>query len=386
MRVCPVHTLVFLYGCLNKKNKHNTLLVMKLGFIYFLLLIVVITPFLLNLLHNTSHSDIVPPHPLRRSRTNREAIDIEGKVSVTSVTSVIYHTDNSDDHTVSHTSSHREVGRSTLEVDADHAYDLNMLLMKYRPVIFLNTSEKYFPLTIQEFLASSQLVRCNNKTVLKDYGDITPENIASFNTEFVAPEDLMVEIRESAHNGHDPNTLAQVPVYVHVYDHPATNSIVAQYVFLYAYNGAQRIAGMDFGAHKGDVEHVSAFIDKSTHALTHMYFAAHNTGNGRLVPRDRIKFYHGGTHPVVYSARWSHGSYEKSGRFPQGRAHTGSVVDSVSMYDDMTDDTGVHWHPNTVVVIDNTTGWNVFKGTLGGGREKGPRAPSQQKGWYGKGL
>jgi hypothetical protein len=352
---------------------------MKLPFIYFLLLVVGIVPFLLHwVFHSNNQSPlayivVVPLHPLRRSPTDREAIDI-----------ITFH-ENSDDPgpTLPPDSTPDEEEE---QVDSSSSVDLNMLLMKYRPVIYLNTSEKYFPLTIQEFLASSQLVRCNNKTVLKDYGGITPENIASFNTEFAAPEDLMVEIRESAHNGHDPHTLAQVPVYVHVYDHPATNSIVAQYVFLYAYNGAQRIAGMDFGAHKGDVEHVSVFIDKTTHTLTHMYFAAHNTGTGRLVPRDRIKFYHGGTHPVVYSARWSHASYEKSGKFPQGRAHTGSVVDSVSMYDDMTDDTGVHWRPNTVVVIDNTTGWNVFKGTLGGGRERGPRAPSQQKGWYGKGL
>ena len=346
---------------------------MKLGFIYFLLLfVVVITPFILKwTLHN--NNQLTDSYSIARN--------------------FIYHNDNSDDHELLQVLSSstneggrtNEVGRTPLST-SDHANDLNMLLMKYRPVIYLNTSEKYFPLTIEEFLANSQLVRCNNKTVLKDYGDITPENMASFNTEFAAPEDLMVEIRESAHNGHDPNTLSQVPVYVHVYDHPATNSIVAQYVFLYAYNGAQRIAGMDFGAHKGDVEHVSVFIDKTTHALTHMYFAAHNTGNGRLVPRDRIKFYHGGTHPVVYSARWSHASYEKSGKFPQGRAHTGSVVDSVSMYDDMTDDTGVHWRPNTVVVISNTTGWNTFKGTLGGGKDRGPRAPSQQKGWYGNGL
>ena len=266
------------------------------------------------------------------------------------------------------------------------------LLLKYRPVVYFNTAEKYFPVTIEEFLANSRLVRSNNKAaVLKNYGEITTQNIGSFNEAFGGgaagpPEDLMVEIQDSVHRGHDQNTLDEVPVYVHAYDDPSTNSLVAQYVFLYAYNGAQHVAGQDFGAHKGDVEHVSVFIDKTTHEITKIYFAAHNTGNGRLVTRASGGLQFEGSRPVVYSARWSHASYEKKGKFPQGRATTGSVIDKVSTYDDMTDDTGTKWRPDTVVVIDDTTGWNAFKGNLGGGKDRGPRAPLQQKGWYGKGL
>ena len=265
------------------------------------------------------------------------------------------------------------------------------LLLKYRPVVYLNTAEKFFPVSIEDFLANSRLVRSNNKAVLKDYGEITTQNIGSFNDVYGGAgggpaEDLMVEIRDSAHPGTARDRLHEVPVYVAAYDDPSTNSLVAQYVFLYAYNGAQHVAGQDFGAHKGDVEHVSVFIDKTTHEITQIYFAAHNTGNGRLVTRDSGRLQFEGAQPVVYSARWSHASYEKKGKFPQGRAHTGSVIDKVSTYDDMTDDTGAKWRPDTVVVIDDTTGWNTFKGNLGGGADRGPRAPLQQKGWYGKGL
>ncbi len=302
------------------------------------------------------------------------------------------------------------------------------LIFAFRPVVYFNTAEKFFPCTIEQFLADSRLVcrrhdngvgvdvGAHDDVVYADYGELTTENIQAVTEAAVtasacgrAPHDLMIEIRDAAHAGHNRSTLDHVPVYAHVYDDRAQNSIVVQYVFLYAYNGAQRVARIDFGAHKGDVEHVTVFINKTSERVAAIYFAAHGTGTGRLVKneeddgrgiraaeeapgnrhrgRGRLKFE--GLRPVVYAARWSHASYEKKGSFPQGRPRTGSaLLDHVSAYNDMTDDTGVKWRPESVVVIDESTGWNTFPGNLGGGlgANKGPRAPSRQTGWYGQGL
>lgn len=251
---------------------------------------------------------------------------------------------------------------------------VNSLLYNLRPVIYLNTAEKFFPTSIEEMIQVSSLT-LGGGPILMAQGTVNMDNIASLNTKFdptASPpgHDLRLNVSNDSHGGHNTATIDEVPVYVYSYE--TDTSIIAQYIFIYNYNGAQKIAGMDFGQHPGDIEHISVFIDKTTEKITQIYFAEHGTGDGMMVQASDIIFE--GDRPRIYSARWSHASYPKAGKWPVKAAH--------DIYNDMTDDTGVHWYPNTIVPIDDKTPWNQFNGNFGG--NGGPRSPLSQ-GWWGNG-
>lgn len=262
------------------------------------------------------------------------------------------------------------------------------LKYKFRPIIKFNSAEKFFPTSIESMLSVSSLTLGTSSTVLVSAGGITTENIATFNNIYDAGSNppgynLRITVPEAYHRGdasfenavatQQLNVTNSVPIYVHQYDLDAATMVI-QYIILYNYNGSQKLPIIgDVGMHKGDVEHVSVYVDKNTQKITNIYFAAHATGSGMFVAASGVQFE--GDRPIVYAARSSHASYPAKNRYP--------VQDAFGLYEDVTDDTGVHWYTENIIVIDENTPWNQFKGNLGG--SGGPRSPMSQ-GWWNTGL
>lgn len=262
------------------------------------------------------------------------------------------------------------------------------LSYKFKPIIYFNSAEKFFPTSIENMLSVSSLTLGDDKNILVKPGDITTNNIGTFNSKYdpsSTPQgyNLRINVSEKSHEG-DPSfkesvnnkqmkITNNVPIYVHYYDLDKSTMVI-QYMFLYNYNGSHKFPILgDLGQHPGDLEHISVYVDKNTEKITKIYFAAHSTETGMFINASNIQFEE--DRPIIYAARSSHASYPSKGHF--------SVNAAYGLYDDVTDDTGLHWYTENIVFIDENTPWNQFKGNLGG--KGGPRTPMSQ-GWWNKGI
>ena len=268
------------------------------------------------------------------------------------------------------------------------------LYYKFRPILYFNSAEKFFPSSIEYILENSTLTRGSDKTILLGLGKINTTNIGEFNDKYDKDSNpssnpprsgynLRINDIEDIHYGDNSfrttttkkNLVNDVPIYVNTHNID-DSTLLIQYIFVYPYNGSQRILGRNYGMHPGDIEHISVLVDKNKEKIIKIFFGAHKTGvDGQDMKVDDKNLQFIGDRPVVYIARSSHATYpyHKKGGWP--------VKSANKIYNDMVDDGGVHWYTEKIVVIDDKTPWNTFRGNIGG--SGGPRAPLYQ-GWWNK--
>jgi len=277
------------------------------------------------------------------------------------------------------------------------------LAEKYAPYVIFSDGEKFFPCSVDWFIKRSRLVKVeeHESTLgplitgaakvkeLVPFGKVTEQDLIKpkWNDREVVL-DLMGN-RETYKGMPLVDNASPAPVYCRViYDGP--NKVILQYWFVYAYNGPfspVSIAGHGpFGIHEGDCEGIGVFLQKVDNQwrIASIYLARHGRERGELLEMTSeekskeaerkegnptpLEFYEG-THPIIYAAKFGHASYPT----PQGWLPTsdGDLVSKSKYY----------WFPSkNVVLIDDQTPWNQFKGRFGlaGG---GPRPPSD-KGFY----
>jgi hypothetical protein len=203
-----------------------------------------------------------------------------------------------------------------------------------RPVIYLHPDEKYFPLSVDDVLPPL-------------YGESDVIDI---------PSGLVKGSRR----------FAQIPVYYHCYRfnkrvitddriHPPGSLLAIHYGFFYPTSGPYEALGVKVGGHPGDFEHITALIDiiDAQHSeLVGVFFAAHNS-EGVLVHARHIEIE--GSRIVVYSAKGSHASFSKAGRFH--RAKTAYILADHTA-------AGAKWDSRVMLSMEEAK-WAAFKGVIG---------------------
>jgi hypothetical protein len=186
--------------------------------------------------------------------------------------------------------------------------------------------------------------------------------------------------------------LASAKCYVHV---QSTNSGKWQlaYLFLYPFNGA--IAIDKKITHEGDWEHVRVEVDKAGSNIIRVLFSAHAGGKWHVrysTTRGNTDGFRcsEGTHPIVYSARHSHASYQKSGRQHRPSAilpddYCGNGIewrtwDTLELLGDKADPPlGQEW-------LKFNGNWGEYRGSILGGIVEGPTGPAFKKWWKDSGF
>lgn len=232
---------------------------------------------------------------------------------------------------------------------------LNQLAVRFKPVVYLDSDEEYYPCSIEYFFSHSTYYRDNQPLYAK--GQITPTTLP----ESAKPGDALIVDRDF-YNGTE--NLIEVPIYAYPRDvvlEDGSEVVQISYCFIYTYNGPKYIFGcIPVGAHQGDVEHVTVELKKNScsetgvksYEITRVYFGAHKSDDGLWVAREDCEYTRRGQ-LVVYSAAGSHASYP----------HARDYIRCVGCADDYTNG-GVRWN-GPLVVIDSFTEWNNWPGHLG---------------------
>jgi hypothetical protein len=162
------------------------------------------------------------------------------------------------------------------------------------------------------------------------------------------PEGFFLNLRDSARPG-EPNNLANVPVYFEF-----LSGRYVQYYFFYANDDAQPI---NFADHEGDWERIAIDLDASNQPVQVAYYThgcdpkIYSWAN---VPKVN------GTHPIVWSAKGTHGSWHEVG---DGSRDTCNSVGGVG--EDQLSDSGPRWNTWTHMVNANQAPWYGFGGAWG---------------------
>ena len=144
-----------------------------------------------------------------------------------------------------------------------------------------------------------------------------------------------------------PCTLDDTPVYAFWVEKPNDDVSSSKYVdlvyfFYYPYNRGKSVFNTIWGNHVGDWEHVTVrlwwnYDDQNGWSLqpTQIYLPAHNFGS--TYDWDEITKVNNTPHPIVYSAKGSHGIWRESGDH-----FYGEVIQGVNLID-QTNDSGTYW-------------------------------------------
>ncbi|KAK9825116.1 hypothetical protein WJX74_010326 [Apatococcus lobatus] len=268
------------------------------------------------------------------------------------------------------------------------------LIASYAPRVYLCPGEPFLPSSI-DFALQNEQVDINGIPVGGQPATLTPSNLNFQNSPNGAEKSSHLTTKEplSSPSSFNPaflkgQTPATVPVYAIVVPRSLTSTSV-YYWFFYPYNLGKdvglclnqigsdltmSISGPDvapasssmavrapssaakctgyqriLGDHIGDWEHLEIRFDISGTAPrpTSIYLAAHNGGANFTWGDPTIQLYQS-THPVVFSANGSHGTYNTPGNHDYG---TKTVLDQVIGVYDVTGN-GVVWDTfNKVVVV-----------------------------------
>ncbi len=193
-------------------------------------------------------------------------------------------------------------------VSAEHKLHL---LHEFAPLVWLAPGEEFFPSSVEWAFPHLKRFRHDGRYWLR-----TRQPLSS-------PSDDSLPVFRG--------DLESAPVYAFWVDKGGYADLV--YYFYYPYNRGKSVANTIWGNHVGDWEHITVRLtwlrggDWSLEP-THVYIAAHNFGGAfrfRAVARED------GTHPVVFSARGSHGSWREPGRH---------VYKSIPLLGDLVDECG----------------------------------------------
>lgn len=208
----------------------------------------------------------------------------------------------------------------------------------YRPIVYLDKREKYFPTTIDHYLSNCIMFTPNNgilPTIINRY------NLANLGNQFGPETFLWCDNKIGL-----PDNLPSVPFLTHI--RLQGEWVAITYIFVYAYNGPLNKCG----AHQADIEHATFLFNHQGH-LQHIYLAAHDRYQGRWMKPQDLDWEDG--HPIIYSALHSHGSYAR----PQ------TTWRLFGCFNDHTSQ-GKKWLPEELEFINENTEWLHYCGFLGG--------------------
>ena len=219
------------------------------------------------------------------------------------------------------------------------------LLKKYNPVFVFNTSEEYWPCSVEYVMENSQLYN-DDKKILEE-GQVTSNILASnignhlnINSRIYPGSPL-----DKIHLKHN------IPLYCKVNTNEQFIDLI--YIVFFAYNGPFNVLGFNTGEHQADIEHVVIRLSAETKKPIAIFFSAHGIQDGVWVKYEQVQKYN--HYPVVYVAKFSHAMYPKASTWYR----------IFFLANDHTDD-GVHWLSNNLVVLteDNPV-WVKYTGTWG---------------------
>ncbi len=272
------------------------------------------------------------------------------------------------------------------------AIDWGTVAQRFAPHVYLHPLDKHRPTSVESFLRNSEL-RDQSGLIRSD---VSPDDLVD------APADSYLAIANNEPIAGDQVVDGQVraPMYVYVRPDVSGDFVDLSYIFLYGYNGCQvfriglhnilhftkrTFTWCGFARHEGDWEHITVRLSSDTSHVKAVFFARHAQKQGEWRDASGVSF--DGTHPIVYSALNSHGSYATSDTFTleeikQVRVWTAfigpirwlNVADTTTTEDvvvpdqDQRDTRSIEWIPweisNGLVMLRDQT-WLRFRGSWG---------------------
>ena len=271
------------------------------------------------------------------------------------------------------------------------------VISNYAPTVGLHYWEPYLPCSIDYILAHCSVVHGQPSDAVGHLSDgtvvlthPTQQQLFQIATNDPGGTNYYLSIESSARTGgpptntappYDSSVLTNVPMYVSVQVPPDQSFVDLNFYFIYAYNGAQTIRGLEpsrhFNAqlpnlaeHEGDIEGVSVRISPDFQKIIFVRFEAH--GDSSYYAPNDVLF--DGSHPRVSCALNSHSSYNPMGLNANDwivLKDIGGLSEGVDVIND-----GALWRPflytNLVVVGLDTNNqpingqlWAAFAGRIG---------------------
>jgi len=231
---------------------------------------------------------------------------------------------------------------------SDRLFEME-LLYRYRPILRLDSRERYFPSTFSQFLALSTLMIFHAPpTIILDEGEVTGENTLENEVEYKKlGKRLALRLPFEDHWRGDIHGRTSMLGDARLVINEEGKSPYAprswlpaaywelRYIFLYPYNGAYRLFGMfDVGEHEGDIEHITVRVHNITGQIIEIFTSAHRDDEGQWFGASEFDLING-THPILYIAVGSHAVYPRCGQFgrpewkwvfPHERADGGGMI------------------------------------------------------------
>lgn len=293
------------------------------------------------------------------------------------------------------------------ELGIDNSDGLADVIVRNAPILYLNQTERYLPITAEEYFLGSEssvmernYVSKHKKTVIDSYELTNFEPLYELRknqgieaTSKHYNKNMYMHIGERVKFGSDPKNychptktengfpVLSTPVYVMTFEQHG--NLYIQYLFLYGYNGPYHMPlpgkKIYINPHEGDFEHFTVELDKETHQVKRYFYAEHEVNEGLKLYPHQISYVTddvGVEHPLVFIARGSHASYPREGVY----------VRLVGIGNDATRKE-IRWEPKLIRVYQNadqrfdpkTMGWLYFPGYYG---ERGVK-PAYAQEWFG---
>lgn len=168
-------------------------------------------------------------------------------------------------------------------------------LYDYAPIIYLDKQEQYFPCSIEYFSKNTYLQSKNNITHTETNVPLkTPSSVQPF---FYGKKSSVNPVYAIVL----PNITELNPI--EALKNPLNHSLFVTYFNFYCYNRGKKFLNTVWDNHVGDIEHSHIYFEKGI--PTKIIASYHSFDTVRLWG-ENMTFYNG-THPILYSARYSHG-------------------------------------------------------------------------------
>ncbi|KAF2022145.1 hypothetical protein BU24DRAFT_38761 [Aaosphaeria arxii CBS 175.79] len=215
-------------------------------------------------------------------------------------------------------------------------------VMKYAPVVYLHSQEKYFPSDISAQLAHSipkvqfqDVPGVPNPLDLNNLDQVTGDAFLTSKDDVTKDPEWIKGVRPDS-NGKTNNAVTAAVIV----NDKGDGNVDAFYFHFYAYNYGGTVLGLpqlNFGNHVGDWEH--NMIRFKNGVPQHVWYSQH--ANGQAFSYSVTQKHNNGDRPIAYSASGSHAIYAIPGKhdhtIPNFNLPGGVLEDKT--------DAGVFWDP-----------------------------------------
>jgi len=187
----------------------------------------------------------------------------------------------------------------------------------YAPVVYLHSTEKYFPSDIGAQLANTR-PEVNFSVVTGAPNPLTLNNLASLNSlggtdiYLTSIDDTIATPQPGWLKGVVPDmtgkTNGAVSASIIVNDY-GNGTVLAFYMYFYAYNWGGLVLGLNFDDHVGDWEHTMITFENGLPKT--IWYSIHE--DGEAFDYSAVPKFTDGLRPIVYSANGSHANYATTG-------------------------------------------------------------------------